>query len=93
MVKPSAVVLLGATAAQALLGPQIRIGRDRGQPMESELAELVTLTAHPSSILRATDEAERRQAMEEFVSDLRGVGRGCGDAAKARPRRLLGVDV
>ena len=74
VVEPSAVVLLGATAAQALLGPQVRIGRDRGQPMESELAPLVTLTAHPSSILRAPDEAERRQAMEEFVADLRTVG-------------------
>jgi uracil-DNA glycosylase len=74
VVKPTVLVLLGATAAQALLGPQVRIGRDRGKPMESELAPLVTLTAHPSSILRATDEAERRQAMEEFVADLRGVG-------------------
>jgi uracil-DNA glycosylase len=74
VVEPAAVVLLGATAAQALLGPQVRIGRDRGRPMESELAPLVTLTAHPSSILRARDEAERRHAMEEFVSDLRRVG-------------------
>lgn len=73
VVEPAALVLLGATAAQALLGPQIRIGRDRGKPMESELAELVTLTAHPSSILRAADEAERRHAMAEFVADLRGV--------------------
>jgi uracil-DNA glycosylase family protein len=74
VVRPRAVVLLGATAAQALLGSQVRIGRDRGRPMESELAELVTLTAHPSSILRAPDEAGRHQAMEEFVADLRSVG-------------------
>jgi uracil-DNA glycosylase len=74
VVRPKAVVLLGATAAQALLGSHVRIGRDRGQPMESDLAELVTLTAHPSSILRAPDESERRRAMEEFVADLRGVG-------------------
>ena len=73
VVAPAALVLLGVTAAQALLGPQIRIGRDRGKPMESGLAELVTLTAHPSSILRAADEAERRHAMDEFVADLRGV--------------------
>ncbi len=73
VVEPAAVVLLGATAAQALLGPQIRIGRDRGKAMESELAPLVTLTAHPSSILRAGDDAERRHAMEEFVADLGGV--------------------
>jgi DNA polymerase len=73
VVHPRAVVLLGATAAQALLGSQIRIGRDRGRPMESDMAELVTLTAHPSSILRAPDEAERQRAMEEFVADLRTV--------------------
>src|SRR5437764_11433344 len=60
VVQPEALVCLGATAAQALLGSQIRIGRDRGKPADSELAELVTLTAHPSSILRAQDELERR---------------------------------
>ncbi|MFL5822892.1 MAG: UdgX family uracil-DNA binding protein [Solirubrobacteraceae bacterium] len=73
LVKPSALVLLGATAAQALLGSQVRIGRDRGQPMESDLAELVTLTAHPSSILRAEDGDQRQRAMEEFVADLKAV--------------------
>jgi uracil-DNA glycosylase family protein len=74
VVRPEALVLLGATAAQALLGSQVRVGRDRGRPMESDLAELVTLTAHPSSILRAPDEAERRQAMGQFVADLSSVG-------------------
>jgi DNA polymerase len=73
VVRPDAVVLLGATAAQALLGSQVRIGRDRGRPMESDLAQLVTLTAHPSSILRAPNQDERRRAMGEFVADLRGV--------------------
>ncbi|HWE34497.1 MAG TPA: UdgX family uracil-DNA binding protein [Solirubrobacteraceae bacterium] len=73
LVNPSAIVLLGATAAQALLGPSIRIGRDRGRPIESDLAELVTITAHPSSILRAADERERTQAMDAFVEDLRTV--------------------
>ena len=63
----------GATAAQALSGSQVRIGRDRWRPMDSDLAELVTLTAHPSSILRAPGEDERRQAMEAFVADLRTV--------------------
>jgi DNA polymerase len=72
MVHPIALVLLGATAAQALLGPSIRIGRDRGKPLESELAELVTVTTHPSAILRAEDE-ERDAAMEQFVEDLRHV--------------------
>ncbi len=70
VVHPKAIVLLGATAAQALLGSQVRIGRDRGRPMESELAELVTITTHPSAILRAQDDADRMAAMEQFVHDL-----------------------
>jgi uracil-DNA glycosylase len=72
VVQPPALVLLGATAAQALLGPQIRIGRDRGRPIDSELAELVTVTTHPSAILRA-DDADREAAMDEFVADLSNV--------------------
>jgi DNA polymerase len=72
VVKPEALVCLGATAAQALLGSQIRIGRDRGRPIESDLATLVTITTHPSAILRAEDE-DREQAMAAFVEDLRHV--------------------
>jgi DNA polymerase len=79
VVGPEAIVLLGATAAQALLGSHIRIGRDRGRPMESDLAEHVTLTAHPSSILRARDDDERAEAMEAFVADLAAVGRWLAD--------------
>jgi len=75
LVTPSAIVLLGATAAQALLGSHVRIGRDRGRPMESELAALVMITTHPSAILRAQDEAERSAAMDQFVDDLTRVAR------------------
>jgi uracil-DNA glycosylase family protein len=74
VVKPEALVCLGATAAQALLGSHIRIGRDRGRPIESNLAELVTLTTHPSAILRTQDE-DRDQAMEQFVTDLTEVAK------------------
>ena len=73
VVAPQALVLLGATAAQAILGSHIRIGKHRGVPQESDLAELVTLTAHPSSVLRAEDE-DRAAAMDQLVADLRGVG-------------------
>jgi uracil-DNA glycosylase family protein len=69
-VKPQVLVCLGATAAQALLGSHVRIGRDRGRPMDSDLAELVTLTTHPSAILRQRGDAERAAAMDEFVADL-----------------------
>jgi uracil-DNA glycosylase family protein len=73
VVKPAALVCLGATAAQALLGPQVRIGRDRGRPADSDLAALVTITAHPSSILRVRDDPEREAAMQQFVDDLKTV--------------------
>jgi uracil-DNA glycosylase len=74
VVKPAALVCLGATAAQALLGSHIRIGRDRGRPIDSDLADLVTLTTHPSAILRA-DEEDREQAMDQFVADLSEVAK------------------
>jgi uracil-DNA glycosylase len=73
VVAPQALVLLGATAAQAILGSHVRIGKDRGLAQQSSLAELVTLTAHPSSILRAHDD-ERSAAMDQLVDDLRAVG-------------------
>jgi uracil-DNA glycosylase family protein len=74
IVHPAALVCLGATAGQALLGSQIRVGRDRGRPIDSELAELVTLTTHPSAILR-TDDLDREAAMDQFVADLANVAR------------------
>jgi DNA polymerase len=73
VVRPQALVLLGATAAQAILGAGIRIGRDRGVPQDCDLADLVTLTAHPSSILRAQDD-DRVAAMDRLVDDLTAVG-------------------
>jgi uracil-DNA glycosylase len=73
VVRPEALVLLGATAGQALLGSWLRIGRDRGQPLDCGLAGLVTVTTHPSAILRQRDEAQRAEAMDAFVADLRAV--------------------
>ena len=75
VVRPRALVLLGATAAQALLGSDVRIGRDRGKPTPSELAELVMITTHPSAILRVQANAERTTAMQQFVDDLQIVAR------------------
>lgn len=71
VVSPQALVCLGATAAQALLGSSIRIGRDRGTPIDSELAEHVTVTTHPSAILRVREPPDRDAAMDAFVDDLR----------------------
>jgi uracil-DNA glycosylase len=70
VVRPRVLVCLGATAAQALLGRDFRVSRQRGVPIDSELAEHVVATVHPSSILRA-DEREREFA--EFVGDLEKV--------------------
>jgi uracil-DNA glycosylase family protein len=72
VVKPRALVCLGATAAQALLGTDFRVSRDRGKVLESDLAPLVMATVHPSSILRGPPE-QRRKEFDRFVDDLRAV--------------------
>jgi DNA polymerase len=71
VVQPEALVLLGATAAQALLGRGFRVTRDRGTLLESELAPGALATVHPSSILRAPDAEARRRERSLFVDDLR----------------------
>ncbi len=70
LIKPKVLVCLGATAAQALLGRQFRVSRERGVPVESELAPVVIATVHPSSILRSDD---RERELASFVEDLRRV--------------------
>ena len=73
LVKPQVLVCLGATAAQALLGKAFKVSHQRGGFVESALAPRVTATVHPSSILRAPDDASRREEMSRFVRDLRKV--------------------
>jgi DNA polymerase len=75
LVKPKVLVCLGATAAQAVIGRTFRVSRDRGEFVPSPLAPLVTGTVHPSSILRAPDEEQRRTEMRLFVADLRKIAR------------------
>ena len=75
LVQPRVIVCLGATAAQALLGRDFRVTQQRGRFVVSPLAELITATVHPSSILRAPDDEARRQEMREFVADLKKVAR------------------
>ena len=74
VVDPRVLVCLGATAAQALLGRDFRVSRQRGVPVESDLAEHVLATVHPSSILRA-DEDQRELEYREFVGDLETVAK------------------
>jgi uracil-DNA glycosylase len=71
-VRPRVVVVLGAIAAKALIGPGFRVTEQRGQVVETPLPAVVTATVHPSSILRAPDEA-RDAAYAAFVRDLRTV--------------------
>ena len=72
VVKPRVLVLLGATAAQTLLGRQFRVTQFRSKLVESDLAEAVTATIHPSAILRG--EPEQREAeFAAFVDDMKFV--------------------
>ena len=72
LVKPRVVVALGATAAQALLGKQFRVTQSRGKPINSEFADAVIATVHPSAVLRAPSDT-RDEARREFLADLKQV--------------------
>ena len=74
-VRPNVLVPMGATAAQALLGRQFRVSKDRGRPVDSDLAPFVVATVHPSSILRQRTDEERTAAMDDFVADLKVVAK------------------
>jgi uracil-DNA glycosylase family protein len=73
VVKPRALVCLGSTAAQALIGRTFKVTQQRGEFVPSPLAPLVTATVHPSSILRAPDDETRRAERARFVADLKKV--------------------
>lgn len=71
--RPEVVILLGATAAQGLLGRDFRVTQHRGEWIESSIAPAVMATVHPSSILRAPDDETRHEEMRKFIADLRKV--------------------
>jgi DNA polymerase len=73
LVRPRAIVCLGATAAQALLGRQFKVTAQRGRFVESPLAPFVLATVHPSSLLRAPDDESRHRETKRFIADLRKV--------------------
>jgi uracil-DNA glycosylase len=70
VLRPALIVLLGATAAQSVMGPAFRVSRQRGEVLDSAVGIPVLATVHPSSILRAADKASRDEAMSSFVADL-----------------------
>jgi len=69
-VQPAVLVCLGATAAQSLLGKEFRVTKERGRWLDSELAEHVTATIHPSAVLRQRDGESRRRELAGLVADL-----------------------
>ncbi|HEY0493917.1 MAG TPA: UdgX family uracil-DNA binding protein [Candidatus Dormibacteraeota bacterium] len=71
VIAPELLVCLGATAAQALLGPAFRVTRQRGEFIQPPGLPLTMATVHPSSILRAPDEESRQFEMKAFIRDLR----------------------
>ncbi len=73
LVKPEGIVCLGATAAQAFLGPAFRITKERGRFLEVPQARWLLATLHPSAVLRMPDRAAREAAREQLVADLRRV--------------------
>ena len=75
VVKPEALVLLGATAAKGILGSSFRVTKERGRPLESDLAPLVLATIHPSAILRAPDDEARQAERAALARDLAVVAR------------------
>jgi uracil-DNA glycosylase family protein len=68
--KPTAIVCLGATAAQTLLGRSVRVTKVRGERIDSPLAPVVMATVHPSAILRARTDADRARERKAFQTDL-----------------------
>jgi uracil-DNA glycosylase family protein len=78
-VKPELVLALGATAARSLLGSSVRVTKDRGKPLESELAAVAMVTIHPSAILRLRDADEREQGLAELVDDLKSARTALSD--------------
>jgi uracil-DNA glycosylase len=75
VVRPRIVVALGATAAQSLLGKDFRVTKERGEVLDSPLADHLVATVHPSSILRQRDDDARRAELAAFVADLRVVAK------------------
>jgi len=73
VIKPRAIICLGSTAAQAVIGPKFKVSTQRATFVKSPLAPLVTATVHPSSILRAPSDEARRAETERFIEDLKKI--------------------
>lgn len=74
LVRPAAIVALGATAARSLFGRTVTIGRLRGTAQQRDDGTTVFVTIHPSALLRLRDEADKEHEYARFVADLRRAG-------------------
>jgi len=72
-IQPEAILLLGATAAQAVLGADFKLTQNRGRFVDSEAATYVMATLHPSAILRMPEQGQKDAALQSLVEDLRSV--------------------
>lgn len=70
-IAPALTVMLGATAARAILGRPVTIGRERGRPFRLEDNRQGLITVHPSFLLRLPDEDTKAREYAAFVADLR----------------------
>jgi uracil-DNA glycosylase len=75
IVRPQAIVALGAIAARSLFGRVITINKVRGQALALADGTAAFVTIHPSALLRVQDSAERQQQFLAFVADLRKIAK------------------
>jgi uracil-DNA glycosylase family protein len=87
VIKPRVIICLGSTAAQAILGPKFRVSTQRATFVPSPLAPFVTATVHPSSILRAPSDDQRRAELARFIADLKKIRKAIEEPAAASARR------
>jgi len=87
LIKPRVIICLGSTAAQAVLGPKFRVSTQRATFVPSPLAPFVTATVHPSSILRAQTDDQRRAEMARFIADLTKIRKAIEKAPAAAAAR------
>jgi uracil-DNA glycosylase len=91
IVQPKTVVCLGATATVALLGPKVRVLRDRGRVFSSSMAPRVFVTIHPSLLLRLTDRDDAKREYDLFVRDLRLAATGVEALREGKPDDIHGA--
>jgi DNA polymerase len=72
-VRPDLIVLMGASAARAVLGRPVTISRERGRPIQMPDGQTVFVTVHPSYLLRQPDAASKAREYAAFVRDLKAI--------------------